>query len=470
MSHALPPEEPRAPGSWVLGACAALIVVASVADIAAHGLTQLGFAGIFFASIAVGDVLRVSLPGDREIAPVGTAIALAYVLLTQVGSQQVTHGAYQSTVVVACGLLIGTLPRLVAGRPPRMDYLTSRVVAASLSGFVFRASYLGITGQGPIPHHSQNAYIVMLIAAALLFGVTEVVLGAMQWVIREQQPMMAALRNEFAAQLGVSAAVLPTGLLIALACQTMGLLAIPIVSVPLLVAQFAFRRFATIRSTYQQTIQALSRVTEISGYTMPGHARRVSRLALAIGRDLGMTEHELLELRYASLMHDIGQLSLTEPIPGGATLMVARETAELIATRGADVIQQSGALDGVAELVRHQTDHYQATHEVRRPIEEGRGSRASKASKASKAADTSTKVDIDAGAGQLVETTQEQIPLGSRIIRVANAFDDLVGDSLEPDRQLNALEELRLATVVDYDPAVVRSLGRVINRSLRHLL
>lgn len=453
MTHALPPDEPRAPGSWVLGACAALIVIAGVAAVAAQGLSQVGVAAVFFACIAVGDVLRVSLPGDREIAPVGTAMSLAYVLLTQVGSQQDDHDAYQSTVVVACGLLIGTLPRLIAGRPPRLDYLTSRVVAAALVGFVFRTCYLGIGGpggHGGIAHHPQNVYITVLIGVVVLFGAIEVLLTAVQWVIREQQPIMAALRNEFHAQLGVSAAVLPTGLLMALACQTMGLLALPIVSVPLLFAQFAFRRFATIRSTYQQTIQALSRVTEISGHTPPGHARRVSRLALAIGRDLGMTEAELLELRYASLMHDIGQLSLTQPIPGGATLMVGRETAELIAVRGADVIRQSGALNGVAELVRHQTDHFQATHPFQRPAD----------------ADA-PEPDGDQPSG---DAAQVQIPLGSRVIRVANAFDDLVGESLEPDRQLAALEELRLASVVDYDPAVVKSLSRVVNRSLRHLL
>ena len=36
-----------------------------------------------------------------------------------------------------------------------------------------------------------------------------------------------------------------------------------------------------------------------------------------------MSDAELLDLEYAALMHDIGQLSLTEPIPGGATVVAA---------------------------------------------------------------------------------------------------------------------------------------------------
>ena len=63
----------------------------------------------------------------------------------------------------------------------------------------------------------------------------------------------------------------------------------------------------------------------------------MSRLAVAIGRELGMPEAELLELEYAALMHDIGQLSLRDPVPGGATVLVAREEQRRIAEYGAEV-------------------------------------------------------------------------------------------------------------------------------------
>ena len=53
-------------------------------------------------------------------------------------------------------------------------------------------------------------------------------------------------------------------------------------------------------------------------------------------------------------MHDIGQLSLAEPIPGGATLLVSAAEARRIAEFGAEVIKQTGVLDTVADLVRDQ--------------------------------------------------------------------------------------------------------------------
>src|SRR5260221_6016280 len=67
-----------------------------------------------------------------------------------------------------------------------------------------------------------------------------------------------------------------------------------------------------------------------------------------------MPEPDLLNLEYAALMHDIGQLSLVEPIPGGATLLVAPADARRIAEFGAEVIKQAGVLDTVAELVQFQ--------------------------------------------------------------------------------------------------------------------
>jgi response regulator RpfG family c-di-GMP phosphodiesterase len=138
-----------------------------------------------------------------------------------------------------------------------------------------------------------------------------------------------------------------------------------------------------------------------------------------------MGEKDLLDLEYAALMHDIGQLSLTDPIPGGATVMAAPDEQRRIAELGAEVIRQTGVLGTVATIVERQVEPY------RRP-----GSR-----------------------------DDHDVPLGSRIIRAANAYDDLVGGSLESTPRLSALERLRLGMTYDYDPRVVDALGRVLERS-----
>jgi HD-GYP domain-containing protein (c-di-GMP phosphodiesterase class II) len=200
----------------------------------------------------------------------------------------------------------------------------------------------------------------------------------------------------------------------------MGLAAVAVFAAPLLVTQVALRRYAGIRATYLQTVRALARVTEIGGYVETGHSARVSRLSVAIGRELGMAEAPLLELEYAALMHDIGQLSLRDPVPGGATVLVARDEQRRIAEYGAEVIQQARVLDTVADIVRRQSDPC---------LPDGRS---------------------------------QPPPLSSRIIRAANAYDDLVGSSADTSRAAEAVARLRLDTACEYDPRVVDALGRLV--------
>ena len=109
--------------------------------------------------------------------------------------------------------------------------------------------------------------------------------------------------------------------------HSMGLAALLVFAAPLLVTQVAFRRYAGIRATYLQTVRALSGSPRSAATSSPATRARVSRLAVAVGRELGMAEPELLELEYAALMHDIGQLSLSDPIPGGATVLASRPSA-----------------------------------------------------------------------------------------------------------------------------------------------
>jgi response regulator RpfG family c-di-GMP phosphodiesterase len=265
------------------------------------------------------------------------------------------------------------------------------------------------------------------------------VLTALLRVDEQRARFRVALVDEMRVQLPLGAAVGASALLIAFAAEVMGLAALAVFTAPLLVTQVAFRRYAGIRATYLQTVRALAKVTEIGGYVEPGHSERVSRLAVAIGRELGIHEPQLLELEYAALMHDIGQLSLHDPIPGGATVLVSRQDQQRIAELGADVIQQAQVLGSVAEIVRRQNEPYRDTDHAAN----GRAGFA----------------EPHQGSGP-----PPGPPLSSRIIKAANAFDDLVGSSLDPGRAQAAVQRLRLDTASEYDPATVEALSRVVTR------
>ncbi len=66
--------------------------------------------------------------------------------------------------------------------------------------------------------------------------------------------------------------------------------------------------------TLNQTVQALGAAVEVRDSYTAGHQRRVTELALAIARRLGLSEDRLQGLRVAGLMHDIGKLAIPSEI------------------------------------------------------------------------------------------------------------------------------------------------------------
>lgn len=416
----------------VLGALVVVVAFAATTTTwASDGVARPYVLLTFAVLIGVGEFLRFTLPGERDAAPIGTAMGLAMALVPDIGGELPGYDTATVVVVVTVGTALGVAPHAVAGRAPRADVLARRLLAVTLAALLFRD--LPLPGIGTLealaPRWDEDRYLVALVLLLVAFTASgfDTVLAAVVRAGQDHSPLRPALSDEVRAGLGISAAISATGVLIALAARPMDLVALPVFAVPLLITQFAFRRYATVRSTYRQTIRSLARLTEIGGYTETRHSQRVGALAVAMGRDLGLSESDLLDLEYAALLHDIGQLSLTDPIPGGATVVAAAVDQRRIAELGAGIVRQTGVLDTVATIVERQADPYR-------------------------------KARLHDVAGD------QQVPLASRIIKVANAYDDLVGETTQMTPQSEALERIHLGMAFEYDPRVVTALTRVLAR------
>ena len=418
---------PASYGGRLLVVVAGLLIAVAGVQTALAGVTEARWAIAFAALIALGELLRLTLPGDREAAPIGTASALAYALLIRVGPEPARHSALQVVAVAGIGMILGALPHVAVGRPARLPSMAARLIAVTCVAFAFRP----LAGTPAVVRDWWTAFAVMAGLGALAWLVKLVIEAAIRARVLRAR-MRVTFTDELRVQWALGVAVVASATLIVFAAEAMGLVAVAVFIAPLLVTQVAFRRYAGIRATYLQTVRALARVTEIGGYVETGHSDRVSRLAVAVGRELGLAEPQLLELQYAALIHDIGQLSLPDPIPGGATVLVPPEDQRQIAQLGAEVIEQANLLDSVAEIVRRQSD----------PCRDPAG----------------------AGPGASTGAGYRPPPLSSRIIRAVNAFDDLVGSSSDAGRAAAVVDRLRLDTATEYDPAVVEALARVIAR------
>ncbi|MEI2732925.1 MAG: HD domain-containing phosphohydrolase [Dermatophilaceae bacterium] len=409
-------------------------VVIAVASIVRAGVvmrvqgTALTLCIVFTAVIAGGEYFRFGIESTRESAPMALATSLAFALTTTSGSWSLGgYGAATVLSVTAVAMLLGSLPHLVRGRGLSAHDVASRFLAVAVVAVVFRE--LPIVGGATLMEFDEAWTGERWPSALIMLGVSAVGLiaffacNALLAAARDRRTLPQAFADEVRAGAGLSLALNATGTLIAVAERPIGVLALPLFLVPLVLVQFALRQYAGIRRTYAQTVRTLSRVTELGGFTRSGHSVRVAELAVDMGLALGLSERDTRQLEYAALLHDIGQVALRAPIPSGATLMAAPADQRRIAADGAAIVRKTGAPAEVAEAVEQQAAQFRVVRE--------RG---------------------------------EELPMLSRIIKVANAYDDIAGGSITIARRDAAIERIHLGLGYEYDPRVVEALVSVLQR------
>jgi len=414
---------------WFVGVLGAALTLAALVAVAERIrelaiLKTLPILSVFFLAIAIGEMFRVTLPGRRRTAPLATAAALAFAMTVNLAPEMsAVYGASLVVAVTAVAMAVGLIPNVLRARPVHLPDLANRLIAIALAAFLFRVAPIW-DGQTVLDVQATWQPYVLALFMVLISGVAltvEILLIAAMRAARSHAPIWRTVQDELRAAFGLSTALTATGALIALAERPLGLVAIPLFLFPLFLTQFAVRRQSAIRRTYRQTIRTLSRLTELGGYTEVGHASRVAALSMSMGHELGMSERDMLDLEYAALLHDIGQVSLIEPIPGGATVLAAPADQRRIAHDGAEIVRQTGVLDKVAVILEAQTTPYVQVREF-----------------------------------------GEVLPLSSRIIKVCNAYDDLAGSNPGPARRDAAIERIHLGLGYEYDPRVVDALVRAL--------
>jgi diguanylate cyclase (GGDEF)-like protein len=182
-------------------------------------------------------------------------------------------------------------------------------------------------------------------------------------------------------------------------------------------------------SASRQSADVLRRALAERSPGLNEHLRDVAELAEAVARQLGLTEEQTQSVRQAAELHDVGKVAIPERILEKPGPLDAEEWAfmhkhTLIGER---IIAAAPALAAVARLVR-------SSHE---------------------------RWDGDGYPDGLVS---EDIPLGSRIVAVADAFDAMTTtrsySQARPDE--HALAELRACSGSQFDPVVVEAFCAVL--------
>lgn len=174
-------------------------------------------------------------------------------------------------------------------------------------------------------------------------------------------------------------------------------------------------------------VQALVALQETRHQTAGQHARDVALLSIKLAQALGLSEPEAYLTGLAGLLHDLGMVTLPDTVLFKQEQLTAEEQA-LVAKHpliGADALNRIPALNPVAMLVRAHHEH------------------------------------ID-GSGYPDGLKGEEIPLGARILAVADAYDNLTAYHHlgSPAYQLDVL---RQQAGSQFDPQVVAALARLFS-------
>lgn len=205
-----------------------------------------------------------------------------------------------------------------------------------------------------------------------------------------------------------------------------------LVILPLMVVRHSYETANHLQRQTEDALRALMRAIDERDNETFDHSERVSRLAMEIGKLLEMSPAELDVLIPAALLHDLGKIGMAGAIlfkPGALTddeRLRAQKHAEI----GGDLLAKFPLFEKGAALVRHHHEHYD-------------------------------------GMGYPDRLKGEVIPLGARIIAVADSYTAMTED--RPYRKAlskdEALAEVFRCSGTQFDPRVVEALMRSMGKN-----
>ncbi len=184
------------------------------------------------------------------------------------------------------------------------------------------------------------------------------------------------------------------------------------------------------RELFVGTVKALAAAIDGKDKYTRGHSERVSRISVAIGKQLGMNADELETLRISALLHDVGKIAIDDSILKKPAALTDEEflIMKTHPVRGFKIMSQIPAMK---EFLPGMYMHHEMIN----------------------------------GAGYPQGLRGEQIPLQAKIVSVADTFDAMTIDR-PYSKGMNlqdSLDRIRSFVGTRYDGSVVEALVRACN-------
>lgn len=190
------------------------------------------------------------------------------------------------------------------------------------------------------------------------------------------------------------------------------------------------RLYEEARATYRDTVRAFATAIDIKDKYTQGHSERVGRYCEIIAREMGWSEEEVEGIQIAGYLHDIGKLVVDRDIINAPYHINAKQSSD---------------------LNRHPVAGYEILSPINHPY----------ADIPLTAKYHHERLD---GRGYPDGLTDEQIPMGAKIVSLADSFDAMTTD--RPYRRRRSFEDvvrdLRQNSGTQFDGKVVAAFARAI--------
>jgi len=148
-----------------------------------------------------------------------------------------------------------------------------------------------------------------------------------------------------------------------------------------------------VNDLFLNSIRALAGTIDAKDPYTLGHSERVTDDALAIADEIGLDKNQIKEIKVGAILHDIGKIGIRDVILSKPA-QLTEEEKELFDQHpdiGSKIMKPISQLEGIIPMIRHHHESYD-------------------------------------GNGYPDRLSGDQIPLGARIISVADTFDAMTSD------------------------------------------
>lgn len=192
------------------------------------------------------------------------------------------------------------------------------------------------------------------------------------------------------------------------------------------------RLYEDLRTTYMRTIKVLAQAIDARDHYTHSHSENVTRYAVAISEEMNLSAKDIEMIRDACELHDLGKIGVQDNILSKPTQLTPEEWKEIKRhpITAAQILEPLTFLNNVIDLIRQHHEHYD-------------------------------------GSGYPQGIKGEDIPLGARIIHLADAYDAMRSARSYrkvPLPKLEAILEIKKNNGTQFDPKVVAVFLKIVDK------